>query len=224
MLKYFLSLIFVFFFAITAVAQDLSNKVEGLELPPNQIVNYDEGFVNVQAKSKGIVKWLVVSLEGKVKYIVGANSVIVGVPINGGIVTVYAVALVDNKLTDFVSCNIVVKTPVDPSKPDVTLTAPKPQEPMHVSFVMDFSTASPETIKMLNSPTLKKFITEAGCHFRILDSRSSTASSRKLDTIVNRLGGPSLIIQKGDGSLAIPAQRMPKTEEEIIKVIKSLRG
>jgi len=102
----------------------LANKVDGLELPKPMVVKPSEGFVVVEAKCKGTVKWLLVS-ESKVKYLENNNnnSVTVAVP-QSGEVAVFAIGLVDSKLTDFAVTTISAEKPV--AKPK---TPPKKKEP-----------------------------------------------------------------------------------------------
>ena len=93
------------------VRTDASNKVLNLELPPNQEVKHDEGFVLIKAECKGLVKWLVICPK-PVKYIAYEqnNTLIVGVPQSGS-VTVFAVGLFENKMTEFAKTVITVKEP-----------------------------------------------------------------------------------------------------------------
>jgi hypothetical protein len=104
--------------------ETLVNKVDGLELPKPIVVKTSEGFVVVEAKCKGTVKWLLVS-EGKTKYLENNtnNSVTVAVP-QSGEVTVFAIGLVDSKMTDFAVTTISTEKPVvKPKNP------PKKKEP-----------------------------------------------------------------------------------------------
>ena len=137
-----------------------SNKVEGLEIPPDTEVSPDEGFVALQATAKGSVKWLVIS-QSKVKFLTNdaANTIIISVPQNGSI-NVFAVALVENKLTDFAKTTITVKgNNVDP-KPNPNIDPkpdPKPSNlPLHVTFVFDVNENTPDIAALLNSQDLRK--------------------------------------------------------------------
>jgi hypothetical protein len=95
------------------IKEETSNKSAAIELPAEIVVNGDEGFVTVEAKCKGKVKWMVVSTD-KVRYIENEinNSMIVAVPRTGK-VTIFAVGLVDGQLTDFAATRIVVQDKVE---------------------------------------------------------------------------------------------------------------
>jgi hypothetical protein len=109
-------------------SETLGNKVDGLELPKPMIVKPDEGFVVLEAKCKGPVKWLLVS-EGKVKYLENINnSVTVAVPKKGE-VAVFAIGLVENKMTDFAVTTLTAEKP--PAKP---VTPPKKVEPELLNY------------------------------------------------------------------------------------------
>lgn len=106
----------------SSVKIDTNNKVLNLELPPNQEVKPDEGFVLIKAECKGIVKWLVIS-QKPVKYIANEqnNTLIVGVP-HSGSVTVFAVGLCENKMTEFAKTVVSVKE----SNKEIPKTEPQP--------------------------------------------------------------------------------------------------
>jgi hypothetical protein len=111
-------------FLLLHQSETLANKVNGLELPKPMVVKPSEGFVVVEARCKGTVKWLLVS-EGKVKYLENNsnNSVTVAVP-QSGEVAVFAIGLVDSKMTDFAVTTISTEKPVVKPK-----TPPKKKEP-----------------------------------------------------------------------------------------------
>jgi hypothetical protein len=92
------------------VKTQTTNKVDNLLLPADQAVKSDEGFIVIKAECKGSVKWLVISPK-PVKYITNEqnNTLIVGIPPSGS-VTVLAVGLCENKLTEFAKTIITVKS------------------------------------------------------------------------------------------------------------------
>jgi hypothetical protein len=85
---------------------NVASKVEGLELPPVILANSD-GFTTVQAKSKGSVKWLVISNK-PVKYMEDAekNMIILGSVPEDADINIFAVANIDGKLTEFASTKV----------------------------------------------------------------------------------------------------------------------
>ena len=97
-------------------------KAEGIELP-NEVVANVGGFTMVQAKCAGTVKWLVVS-DKNINYLEDSGKkaiVLASVPENAQI-TVFAVGLVDGKITDFVSTKVVEKKSNTALKETVTET------------------------------------------------------------------------------------------------------
>lgn len=224
-------LLALFLFACPLIAQenpDPANvsgpKAEGIELPPDTTVSNDEGFVNIQAKCKGTVRWLVVA-GVRVKYITNDsnNSIIVSIPANGGVITVFAVGLVDGKITEFVRTNITVRGGVSP--PNDPVNPPPPNGPLHITFVLDLNNTTPELAAILNSQTLRKAIADRGNLMRIYDSKSPVIAQKKLEHLVT--GGPTMIIQKNDGSLAKSPSfngsvTIPKTEQEVLSILRSL--
>lgn len=85
---------------------NVASKVEGLELPPLVLANSD-GFTTVQAKSKGSVKWLVISNK-PIKYMEDSdkNLIILGSLPEDADINIFAVANIDGKLTDFASTKV----------------------------------------------------------------------------------------------------------------------
>ena len=78
------------------------NKVEGLELPETIIVSTNNDFTRVVAKTKGSVKWLVIS-DPKIQYLEekDGTAIILGSLPPETQVTIFAIANVNGKLTDF---------------------------------------------------------------------------------------------------------------------------
>lgn len=187
------------------------SKVDGLELPPDQNVNFDEGFVNLTAKCSGQVKWLVVSAV-KVKYqtIPQNNSIIISVPPGGGLVTVFAIGVVDGKMTEFARTNINI------AAPGGDLRIAPSVEPLHVTFLIDNATSA--LAQLLNSQSLRTAIQAKG-FLRIYDIKSPIVAEKKLDVFVAKVGGSSvMIVQRNDGTV-ISAIVIPNTEAAILSVI-----
>lgn len=199
-----------------------ANKVDGIELPADQVVAPDEGFVNIAAKCKGTVKWLVIS-NVKVKYVSNdsTNSIIVSVPTTAGtLVTIFAVGLVDGKMTEFARTAIQVGG-VNPNP------NPNPNPPLpvagkfHLTFVVDMDNASPELAALLNSAALRKAVTDKGGFMRIYDKRNPVVAQKKLDGLVQKTGGgPTIILQSADGTVLNSTElAVPRTDTEVIAIL-----
>jgi len=203
-----------------------ANKVDGLEIPADMEVAADEGFVALQATTKGTVKWLVIS-QSKVKFLTNdtANTIIISVPQSGQI-NVFAVALVENKLTDFAKTTLIVKgTNVDPKPDPKPNPDPKPDPkptglPLHVTFVFDVNENTPDIAAVLNSQDLRKVVSENKSFLRVYDVNSDVVKNKKLDTLLPKVGGNNImVIQEADGTL-LYASPIPKNDKEAIDVVK----
>ena len=202
------------------------NKVEGLELPADQSVAPDEGFISITAKCKGTVKWLVVS-NVKVKFVTNdaTNSIIVSVPTTPGtVVNVFAVGLVDGKQTEFVRTSVQVNgQPLPPPNPNPNPN-PNPQPVVgkfHLTFVLDMNNATPELAALLNSASLRKSVADKGGFLRIYDKTNPTVATKKLDGLVNKNGGqPTMILQSAGGQVLNTSELgTPNSEQDVINII-----
>lgn len=196
----------------------VENKVEGLELPPPMTAAFDDGFVTITATCKGEVKWLVIgAVKPKYVAIPHSNAVIVAVPPQGGTVYVYAVGLVDGKLTEYANTTITVTkdgpAPNDPTK-----------EAYHITFVLDMNNTNPTIAQILNSENLRNFITSTNGVPRVYDLNNPILVQKKLDAVVKSVGGNAvLIIQNSKGEVLGKIQ-IPKTEKEVIDYINQKVG
>lgn len=245
-MKFLLSILLSAFFAISCFSADslvaveppvipqspiysITNKVEGLELPEPITVDSSEGFLVVQAKSKGTVKWFVVG-NAKVKYVANdvANSLIVSVPQSGSI-NVFAIALVEGKLTDFARTDINVKgvkpdpvkpDPTDPVDPDVVIE--KVTEGLHVTFLIDYNQSTPDIAAVLNSKDIRDIILKTKSFYKVYDANSLVVKQKKMDTLLKKLGSNNLfVVQKTDGTV-LYYSTIPKTEAEVIKILNKI--
>ncbi len=224
--KALFSLIFSLLVLIPTQAQETkltlttANKVEGLELPADKTVKNDEGFITLQAKTKGDVKWLVISAT-KIKYVTipQDNSIIISIPVKGGTITVFAISLVDGKMTEFARTNLTITANGDNSPP------PGPANgPLHVTFIVDLNSTTPELAQILNSQSLRTYITSKGNYFRLYDTNSPILQQKKLDAVVKKVGGSAImVVQRNDGYV-LDARAVPSTEAEVINLINSLGG
>lgn len=253
MLRYFFASLLVIFLTVPpSFSQEPSpqptpapvtltpNKTAGLELPPDQNVEFDEGFIPIQAQCKGDVKWLVVS-QVKVKYITTpGNSLIVSVPPQGGVISVFAVGLVDGKITEFVRTNITVKgigptppnpppnppiLPPNPPNPPPNPPNPAPQAgPLHITFVVDLNNTTPELAQVLNSQSIQQAVKGKGNFLRLYDMKSPIVAQRKLDTFVTKVGGSAVMIVQNNAGQVLQAIAIPRTEPEVLAIINQFTG
>ena len=204
-----------------------ANKVEGLELPLDTEVLSDEGFVSVSAVCKGSVKWLVIC-QNKIKYIVNDNnnSIVVSVPQNGTI-SIFAVGLVEAKLTDFAKTIVTVKgllpnpTPNPSPTPNPTPSPiPKPSTSLHVTFVLDFNESTPEIASVINSQSVRKTITDNKSFIRVYDVTNSIVSEKKLDQVLKQVGGDNMMLVQDSEGKVLYASPIPKSESETLTALK----
>jgi hypothetical protein len=200
--------------------------VDGLELPNDLAVNYDEGFVTIEAKCKGSVKWLVLS-GVKIKYFTlpTSNTIIVSIPPQSALVTIFAVGQVDNKLTDFAKMTITVNGPTGPTPGPGPGPNPTPiSGPKHVTFVVDLNNTSPALAQILNSQKVREAITTRNSFYRLYDAQSPVLKEKGLAKIVSDSGGPPLIIIQDNQGNVRAKQRIPNTEAEVIQYLSQVLG
>lgn len=204
-----------------AVAVELLNKVENLELPDNFSVPFDEGFITVKAKCDGPVEWIVLSNAAKVKHKVNPalKEVDVSVPPQECVIIVYCYGVIGGKLTKSARTDITVTGAPMPNPSPNPTPQPVPTGKLHATVVEDASKRTPEIAKVLTSTTLRQKLTEAGIVFRVYDQRDPLLKRKNFDSLLSKLGGlPVLIIQSSDGKV-ISAGPMPRSEEEFLKII-----
>lgn len=203
------------------------NKVEGLELPEAITVDPNEGFMMVQAKSKGQVKWFVIG-NNKVKFLANdaANNLIVSVP-QSGVINIFAIALVDNKLTEFARTDITIKgsnVKPDPVKPlpnvDPEVVPEKVTEGLHVTFLLNYNESSPEIAAILNSKEIREIITKTKSFYKVYDINSNIVKEKNMEALLKKTG-TLFIVQKGDGTV-LHYSGIPKTEKEVIDVLNKI--
>jgi hypothetical protein len=208
---------------VKEVKQAQAWVVEGLQLPADQKVNWDEGFITIQAQCKGEVKWLPIS-EAKIKFIaLPGNSIIVSVPPQGGTVTLFAVGVIDGKATEFARTNIVVNAP-GPQPGPSPQPQPQPTNAYHVTFLTDLNKATPQVAAVLNSPTLAQSIRAKGAIPHIYDLRDPIVAQKNLSSVVQKVGGNAvMVIQRPDGTV-VRASVIPATEQDVLQAVSSAVG
>lgn len=203
----------------------ITNKVEGLDLPDPITVDSNEGFLLVQAKTKGQVKWFVIC-SNKVKYVANdaANSLIVSVPQSGSI-NIFAIALVDGKLTDFARTDVTVKSvkpdPVNPTPVDPEIVPEKVTEGLHVTFLLDYNESTPDLAAVLNSKEIREEISKTKSFFKVYDVSSQVVKEKKMDTLLKKTGNTLFVVQKGDGTV-LYYSAIPKTDKEVLAILNKI--
>jgi len=203
------------------------NKTDGIELPEDQVVKNDEGFITIQAKCSGDVKWLVVSAI-KIKYFTlpQGNTIVVSIPPQGGLINVFAVGLVNGKLTDFARTNITINGADPVGKIPPPINPPNQGSgPFHVTFVADLSSIPAELGQILNSQKIRENITSKNAYYRLYDSNSPVLKEKGLDKVVIKWGGaPIMIVQDNNGAIKGQPTRVPRTEAEVLTYLNSILG
>jgi hypothetical protein len=225
--------IFTLFFGLLGpgVAQEppapqAINEVVGLKLPPSQVTNYDEGFVTVTADCKGIVRWLVLSTNAKVKFKVNTatpNEIDVAIPPYESIITLFAIGLVDGKLTEYARTDITVKggiqppVPPDPRPPD-----PKPPVavafPLHLTIIEDPSKRTPEIVQVIEDKDLRTKLKGKNILTRVYSVRDPKLTEYGFDKLLKDKSLPYMVLQDNDGQLLLP-QQLSRTSAELLKIL-----
>lgn len=203
-----------------------SPSVDGLTLPADMTVSTDEGFVIIEAQTKGEVRWLVLGTDTKVKFAFEGKRAFVGIPAKETTLAVYAVALVDGKLTDFARTLIFVKGGTVPNPGPAPNPNPTPNPnpvpaPMKIfmTVVVDVNTITPAQARVINDPGVKKYIDDKGHKKFLYDSKSDLLKSKGFEPIVAKVGVPSVVFQDQNGKVldSIP---LPADPAALLKAIK----
>ena len=134
MQKLFLVIFLTFLLPFVALAQEPNSSVPGLKIPAAQTVNYDQQFIALTAECKGVVKWLVLSTNAKINYKIYPslpNDIIIGIPPQDTVITVFCNATLDGKITDFVRTDITVKGPKGNTPGPDNPNPPQPPAPVN---------------------------------------------------------------------------------------------
>ena len=203
-----------------------SNEVAGLKLPAPKTVEYDAQFITVTAETKGAVKWLVLSTSQKLKYKVhkeDGNEVDVGIPPEESVITIFAIALVDGKMTDYARTDITVKGPPGPG-PAPNPPASVVKLPLHVTIVEDPTKRTPEIRDIIDSAPLRAQLESQKCITRVYSKNDPKLVEKGIDKLVATMTMPVLIIQDSDGRLLF-SDRLPLTQSGVLNVVaKVLAG
>ena len=212
-------------------------KVAGLELPADFAAPDGLERVTLRARpARGTVKWLVVG-SVPVDYTVRGNSIDIVLPssVDGeATIFVYAVGQADGGgPTDFARTAISVGQRIAPPRPPAPPVnpppppAPKAEGRLHVTFVEDVQTRTPDVAALVASQRLRQQLEAMGCVVRVMDVRDPKVKAAKLDAPVSAVGKlPALVIQTDDGRLWPQgnALALPASEDAIVAAVKTATG
>jgi hypothetical protein len=227
----------------------LSNSATGITLPAGFTKTVADQYVDVSADCKGPVTWLITSATVVPKYTDrGNNTVTVGIPNTAAVISVYAVGLVDGKLTTFVRTDITVLAadpnaqPQPPPAPGPTPVTPTPvtptpapvaaSPPYHVSIVEDpTQQRAPALAQILDSPTITTTLAPPNYKLYDLDISSDLVKAKGLAAKIDaaKKSRPDwatvpawLVVQRSNGvvTLVVP---VPATEAALVQAVQNAR-
>lgn len=199
------------------------NEVTGLKLPPSSEVKYDEGFVTITAETKGTVKWLVLSTSAKVKFRVHPtvpNEITIAVPPFESAITVFAIAVVDGKQTDFARTDIIVKGG-GPAPGPGPGPAPDPNAgaPFHLNIIEDPAKRNTGIRSIVDNPELREQLKTKQVQMRVF-STSDTKSIKELnfEKAYQKYGAPVMIFTDKKGN-ALIVETLPADKDALLRRI-----
>jgi hypothetical protein len=210
--------------------------ISGIELPADQTVPKDEGFITIPAKCDGEVKWLVLSTL-KVKYFIieKPNSIIISIPpVPGAVINVFAIGCISGKMTDHVQTVVTVEgkpddvepkpdpNPNPKPKPDPN-PVPLPVGKLHYSIAFNPDAVTADIARVLNSENIRNAIVGKGDVLRVRELNSDIWAKTKLDKKISSVGGNFiLIVQNANGNVLLAAQ-MPSNEKDFLDLIAKFK-
>lgn len=212
------------------VTDTVPNKVAGLELPADLTVPSDESFIEIDASTTGEVRWYVLGTT-PVKFRSLGKSIIVATPAKGGQVVILAVALVDNKLTEFARCNLTV-TAVGPSPPNPPPPPSPPPTPvvkgkLFIVIVEDPTQRTQVSARVIESQALRTLAgaDEKGRPFlRVVANNDLFLKNANLTSAILQAGPLPVIIAQDETGKVVLSRSLPATETEALQLLKQLKG
>lgn len=212
-----------------------ANETQGVKLPDNFTVPYDEGFVTVKAESTGDVEWLILTTAEKIKYKkdVPNKAIDIAIPPKDSVISVFCWAAINGKPTKAARCDITVKGPNGPApnpNPGPTPTPtpiPVPKGSLILTVIEDPTARDPSYTLLTRWVDTEQKLIAAG-HKPYLKSikdpviknwlNNASDMNAKFKDAVAKAGIPMVIIQGSDGSIfaVLPC---PKTEAELLTAI-----
>jgi hypothetical protein len=216
---------------VPAPAKAGPHAVEGLVLPEASEISYTEGFVDLQAQTKGTVKWLVLSTSTKVKFRVREslpNEITIAVPPFEAAITVFAIAVVDGKQTEFARTDLVIKGPTNPlPPPGPGPPDPKPgplTPPFYLSIVEDPATRTPGINSIVGDAELRESLKTKQVKMRVFSAGNAADLKRfNFDEAVKAKGVPLMILQDKTGK-GVAVERLPADKAAFLKRLGELLG
>jgi hypothetical protein len=230
------------------------HKAPGLELPPPSTVKFQPGrLLRVKAQARTPVGWVVLTVPSRELDWDGFDrSVSIPMPPEGTTVIVVAAVAAEKSGEPPVQALTTISvegarpppgpapnptpgpTP-DPGPNPTPTPAPAPTPTpgprpapvtgrLHVTAVLDYDALTPAQAALVNSATLRKALTDAGCVFRTYPTTAAEVKTRKLDVYVGRAGGPPALIVQSDDGVVRSAVRLPADEAGVLAVVNGLRG
>jgi hypothetical protein len=206
--KFLLGLVFNILSSVAVAQNSVPNKVEGLELPPKVTLNDDIKTTTIEAKSKGLVKWLVISSD-KIKYTIDEqnNKITLNLPAQGDI-KILAISLVEGKNTEFAATSIHVK-------PQEIKKETKTEKPKVIMF-FDYSNLTNEQLKIINNQYTNLYTT-----YKCYDIGSPLLTNEKYMGLTNKGNIKSLMIVESTDGKILWSGPVPANEKETMEIIKS---
>lgn len=199
-MKHLLSLILMGALTNFCFAQ---NKVEGLELPPDIVVDATKKTLLIEAKCNGLVKWFVASTK-KTNYKLNEakKTIEINLP-DSGCIQIAAIGITDQGTTDFASTKIVIKSnqnnlPIAPAKKQTIL------------LFTNFTKLNNDQLDVYDS-----LYQNTKIQFIVNDTSSPLLSQSKYNELYQNLGSTSLLVVEDSEGKIIFSSLVPKTKKEI---------
>lgn len=199
-MKYLFSLILIGALTNFCFAQ---NKVNGLELPPDIIVDATKKTITLEAKCNGLVKWFVASTK-KTNYKLNEakKTIEINLP-NSGFIQVAAIGITDQGSTDFASTKITIKTtenilPITPAKKNTII------------LFTNFTKLNNDQLAVYDS-----LYQNSKIQFVVNDTSSPLLSQSKYNELYQNLGSVSLLVVEDNEGKIVFSSLVPNTKKEI---------
>lgn len=203
-MKYLLSIILMGVAVNSCIAQ---NKVTGLELPPDSVVENNKNPIIIEAKCTGLVKWFVSSTKKTTYKLNEAKKTIeINTP-DSGFIQIAAIGITEQGTTDFASTKVTIKNsqlplPIAPAKKNSVL------------IFTNFSKLSNDQLTIYDNLYQNSKIS-----FIVNDVSSPLLSQPKYNEIYQNLGSNTLlIVEDGEGKV-IFSSPVPSTKKEIDELV-----